>query len=115
LELLEKRANRIKAFTHLWSRLYGDSQGWRIVKDETQKRVSNQPFAPVGHEKIEAGQMRQLHLPVLVAHREIIQAAVIEVSDTGKTHTVAVNGRPRHHSDFRTPRSIVRGRNGEPP
>lgn len=53
-----------------------------------------------------------LHLALFVAHGEIIQAALFEVSETGDTHTVAINGRPRHNGDFRTPRLIVRGRDG---
>jgi hypothetical protein len=55
LELLEEGSNRIKAFAHLWPRLYGDIQGWGIVEDEAEEGMANQPLAPVGHEKIEAG------------------------------------------------------------
>ena len=59
--------------------------------------------------------MRQLHLALLVAHREIVPAAVVEVAHAGEAHAVAVDERPRHHRDFRPPMAIVRGRDGDPP
>ena len=59
--------------------------------------------------------MRQLHLALFVAHREIIPGAVVEIANAGEAHAVAVDECPRHHRDFRPPGTIVRGTDGDPP
>ena len=59
--------------------------------------------------------MRQQHLALLIAHREVVPAAVVEVAHAGDAHAVAIDDRPRHHRDFRPPVAIMRGRNGDPP
>src|SRR5262249_61665184 len=111
----EERSNRIRALSYFRPRLDGDAQRRGIIEDEGQECVSDQPLAPVGHEKIESGQMRELHLAVLVTLREIVQASVFEVPDAGDAHTIAVDDCPRHYGDFRSPGSILRGKNGDPP
>ena len=79
------------------------------------RNVSDQPLAPIRHVEIEAGQARQRHLALLIAHREVIPAAVVEVADPGDADAVAVDNHPRHHRDFRSPLAIVRGTDGDPP
>src|SRR5215475_1311503 len=111
LKLFEKGSDRIKAFAHFRPRLDGDAERRSIVEDETEERVRNRPFAPVGDEKIEAGHVRQLYVALFIVGREIIQAPVFEISYAGNMYVVAIDGRPWHHRDFRAPRPIVRGRN----
>ena len=54
-------------------------------------------------------------LALLMTHREIIPAPVVEVTDTGEAHAVTVDDRPRHHGDLRPPVAIVRRGNSDPP
>src|SRR5688572_8555849 len=115
LELLEEGSDRVKSFADLWPRLDGDAQRRRVVEDETHERVPDQPLAPVGHVEIKGTQVRELHLALLIAHREIIPGSVVEVADTGKANAVAIDEGPRHHRDLRAPRTIVRGSDGDPP
>ena len=58
---------------------------------------------------------RQPHLALLIAHGEIIPATVVEIADTSDARAVTVDDRPRHHRDFRSPLTIVRGSDGNPP
>src|SRR5215831_16246198 len=97
LELLEEGSEGIKAFSHFRSRLNGDTQRGSIIENEAQERVCDRPFAPIRDEKIEAGQVRQLYVALLVVRREIGQAAVFEISYAGNMHAVAINDGPWHH------------------
>ena len=115
LELLEEGGDGREALAHLRPRLDRDAQRRRVVEDETQERVPDEPLAPVRDIEIEAGQMRQRHLALFVVHREIVPGAVLEIADSRDAHPVAVDERPRHHRDLRSPLTIVRGRYGYPP
>ena len=96
LELLEHRGDRRKALADLRPRLDRDAQRRRVVEDETDERVSDRPLHEVGHVEIESDQVRQQHLALLIAHREIIPAAVVEIAHAGDAHAVAVDDGPRH-------------------
>src|ERR1700733_1499346 len=107
LELFEEGGNRRKTLADLWSRLDGDAQRRRIVENEAQECMPNRPFDEVGHIEVEGDQVRQQNLPLLIAHREIIPGAVVEVADAGQAHEVAVDDGARHHGDFRPPVAVV--------
>src|SRR6516162_923417 len=115
LELLEKRSNGVEALAHLRPRLNRDAQRQRVVEDEAQECVPNRPYAPVGDIEIDACEMRQRDLALLVAHREIVAGAVCEIADARDANAVAVDERARHHRHFWPPGPIMRWRNKYPP
>ena len=51
-ELLEQGSHRSKAFPHLGTRLYGDAERRRIVKNEAHEGVTNRSFGKVGYIEI---------------------------------------------------------------
>ncbi len=90
-ELLEERGDRVKALVHLRPSLDGDVERRRVVEDEAHKRVADGPRHPVGHEEIEPCQVRQRDFAFLVAHREIVPAAIVEIAYAGDAHAVTVD------------------------
>src|SRR5215467_10408 len=57
LELLEHGGDRLETAAYLRSRLDRDAQWGGVVEDETHERMGHRSFAPVGHEKVQAGQV----------------------------------------------------------
>ena len=51
--------------------------------------------------------MRERDLALLIAHCEIIAAAVFEIADAGDPYAVAVDERSGHHCNFRPPGPVV--------
>src|SRR5215472_3929931 len=103
LELLEEGSDGRKAFANLWPCFDGDTKRRRIVECETKERVPDRPLGKVGNVEVEAFQVRQQNLPILVSDREVVPATVVEVADAGQTHMVAINNGSWHYCDFRSP------------
>src|SRR5260370_40815058 len=59
--------------------------------------------------------MGQPYFALLVTHRKVVPAAVVEVADTGDAYAVTIDDHPRHHRHFRPPRAIMRRRDRDPP
>src|SRR5262249_46095602 len=57
LELLEHGGDRLETTAYLRPRLDRDAQWRGVVEDETHERMRHRSFAPVGHEKVQAGQV----------------------------------------------------------
>src|SRR5207237_1626043 len=110
LELLEHGGDGGKALANLGPRLNRDTQRRGVVKNEAQECVSDQPLAPVGHEEIKRCQMGQPYFALLITHCKVVPAAVVKVADTGDAYAVTIDDNPRHHSQFRPPRAIMRRR-----
>src|SRR5262249_62283194 len=57
LELLEHGGDRLETTAYLRPRLDRDAQWRGVVEDETHASMRHRPFAPVGHEEVQAGQV----------------------------------------------------------
>src|SRR5262249_4677116 len=57
LELLEHGGDRLETTAYLRPGLDRDAQWRGVVEYETHERVCHRPFAPVGHEEVQAGQV----------------------------------------------------------
>src|SRR6516164_10656838 len=57
LELLEHGGDRFETTAYLRSRLDQDAQWGGVVENKTYERMRHRSFAPVGHEKVQAGQV----------------------------------------------------------
>ena len=115
LKLLEERGDWVETFADLRSCFDGDAERKGVVKIKTQEGVCHGSLLPVGHEEIQRSKMREEKLAFFVSHCEIIRAAVFEIAKTGDAHTITVDSYPGHDRHFRSPRTIVRRTDTDPP
>jgi hypothetical protein len=74
----------------------GRVSGGALSKMKLRKVCPAGPPGKLAHVEIERDQVRQQHVALLVAYREVIPRAVLEIADAGQMHVIA-NGKPPDH------------------